>query len=693
MRRISEHRRIAVVGAGVSGLVAAAELHRAGHDVHVFEAGEYPGGHTNTIDVETPGGRLAVDTGFIVFNELNYPNFERMLAELGVASQPTDMSFSVSDGRGGFEWATTGPRGLFARPAHALDPRFHRMLRDLVRFNREARKLVGSGGRGPSLRRFLADGRYSDYFVERLLVPQASAVWSANPAQMWRFPASFLAQFFDNHRVLQLRDRPSWRSITGGSRRYVEALIAPFHERVNLRAPVRRVHRVPGGVVIALDDSCERFDEVVIAVHSDVALRMLADPAPAETDILGAIPYQRNEAVLHTDASLMPQRRSAWASWNYHLIDRPTGRTTVTYHMNRLQSLVADRDYLVTLNLTDAIDPATVIRSSTTRTRSLRRKGWPRSPAGPRSLASVASTTAAPIGGGGSTRTASGRPCGSREARWPRALPLPKRGVSDRLRGAAEPAMRSSRGPHERVRRIRGMGCASPSGESPTPSATGCSCRCSTSGSSPGSSMRFHSGRLAGRRRRASSRRLSRRRRFDLASTPGTWRSTSAAGRRGPSGCLRTRGISGSASTRSRSSSSIRRTAVEAVIAEVTNTPWGERTTYVLDWDGPEQWTDHRPLREGDARVAVSAHGTALRDLGDPAGPETRRCDPQSRGRPRGLRCFNGTTPLRGHPHANDAAAVPVSADDRRDARAYLRERAATQASRSPVSSPSGGER
>ena len=362
MRRIAEHRRIAVVGAGVSGLVAAAELHRAGHDVHVFEAGDYPGGHTNTIDVETPGGQLAVDTGFIVFNELNYPNFERMLAELGVASQPTDMSFSVSDGRGRFEWATTGPRGLFARPAHALDPRFHRMLRDLVRFNREARKLVGSGGQGPSLRRFLADGGYSDYFVERLLVPQASAVWSADPAQMWRFPAGFLAQFFDNHRVLQLRDRPSWRSITGGSRRYVEALIAPFHERVNLRAPVRRVHRVPDGVVIALDDSCERFDEVVIAVHSDVALRMLADPAPAETEVLGAIPYQQNEAVLHTDASLMPQRRSAWASWNYHLIDRPTGRTTVTYHMNRLQSLVADRDYLVTLNLTEAIDPATIIR-------------------------------------------------------------------------------------------------------------------------------------------------------------------------------------------------------------------------------------------------------------------------------------------------------------------------------------------
>ena len=362
MRRFADSKRIAVVGAGVSGLVAAAELHRAGHDIHVFEAAGYPGGHTNTIDVETPAGPLPVDTGFIVFNELNYPNFERMLGELGVASQAADMSFSVSDDRGGFEWATTGPRGLFAKPAHALDPRFHRMLRDLVRFNREARKLVGSGGHGPSLRRFLADGGYSEYFVERLLVPQASAVWSADPAQMWSFPAGFLAEFFENHRVLQLRGRPAWRSITGGSRRYVEALIAPFRDRVHLRTPVRRIHRVPRGVVVALDDSCERFDEVVMAVHSDVALGLIADPSPAEAEVLGAIPYQQNRAVLHTDTRLMPQRRSAWASWNYHLIDRPTGRTTVTYYMNRLQSLVADRDYLVTLNLSEAIDPDAIIR-------------------------------------------------------------------------------------------------------------------------------------------------------------------------------------------------------------------------------------------------------------------------------------------------------------------------------------------
>ena len=356
-------KRTAIVGAGVSGLVAAAELHRAGHDVHVFEAGPYAGGHTNTIDVETPGRRWAVDTGFIVFNERNYPNFERMLGELGVASQPTNMSFSVSDGRGGFEWATRGPRALFARPGHALDPKFHRMLRDLARFNREVRRLAGRRGGGPSLRRFLADGGYSEYFVERLLVPQASAIWSADPQQMWRFPAGFLAEFFDNHGVLQLRGRPAWRTVSGGSRRYVEALIAPFRDRVHLCTPVRHVLRHTGSVSIGLDDSTERFDEVVIAVHSDRALRILADPSRAEAEVLGAIPYQRNEAVLHSDASLMPRRRAAWASWNYHLTEEPAGRTTVTYDMNRLQSLGADRDFFVTLNRTEAIDPAAVIRT------------------------------------------------------------------------------------------------------------------------------------------------------------------------------------------------------------------------------------------------------------------------------------------------------------------------------------------
>jgi uncharacterized protein len=356
-----EKRRIAIVGAGVSGLVAASELQRAGHAIDVFEGGPYAGGHTNTVEVETPGGRWAVDTGFIVFNDRNYPNFERMLSELGIPSQPTNMSFSVSDGRG-FEWGTRSPRALFARPGHVLDPQFHRMLLDLVRFNRDAQRLVGRIGEGPSLRRFLADGDYSDYFVERLLVPQASAVWSADPDELWTFPARFLAEFFDNHGVLQLFGRPAWRTVSGGSRRYVEALIAPFRDRVHLRTPVRRVLRHSDSVEILLDGSSESFDEVVFAVHSDQALRMLADPSRAEEEVLGAIPYQCNETVLHTDASLMPRRRSAWASWNYHLTEEPSGRTTVTYDMNRLQSLEADPGFLVTLNRTEAIDPKAVVR-------------------------------------------------------------------------------------------------------------------------------------------------------------------------------------------------------------------------------------------------------------------------------------------------------------------------------------------
>jgi predicted NAD/FAD-binding protein len=356
-------KRVAVVGAGVSGLVAAAELHRAGHDVHVFDGGEHAGGHTNTVDVETATGTIAVDTGFIVFNQRNYPNFERMLFELGVDSRPADMSFSVSDGQGGFEWATRGPRGLFARPGNVFDPRFHRMLRDLVRFNREARALLGTRDEGPSLRRFLADGRYSEYFVKRLLIPQASAVWSADPEQFWSFPAAFLAEFFDNHGVLQLMGRPGWRTIPGGARRYVEALTSPFRDRVHQRSPVREISRRPDGVRFRAGDLIASFDEVVIATHSDQALAMLTDPSDAERRVLGAIPYQQNEAVLHTDARLMPWRHSARASWNYHLTDRPTGRTTVTYDMKRLQSLRADSELLVTLNRTDAVDPATVIRS------------------------------------------------------------------------------------------------------------------------------------------------------------------------------------------------------------------------------------------------------------------------------------------------------------------------------------------
>jgi predicted NAD/FAD-binding protein len=351
-----------VIGAGVSGLVAARELDGAGHDVTVLEAGPRAGGHSNTVVVEDEAGSWSVDTGFIVLNDRNYPNFERLLAELGVQTQPADMSFGVSDGRGRFEWSTRGPRGVFACGANLLDHRFHRMLLDLPRFFRDARGLIGAPGGGPGLSDFLAERGYSEYFAERMIGPQVSAVWSADPARLGEFPAGFLAEFLDNHGALQLTGRPRWRTIPGGSRRYVERLTAPLGDRLRLAAPVREVRRLPGGVRVATDAGAETYDDVVIATHSDVALRMLADPSPAEREVLGAIPYQPNEAVLHTDKRLLPRRRAAWASWNFHLVAEEVGRTTVTYDMNRLQSLAAERRYLVTLNRGDAIDPGKVIR-------------------------------------------------------------------------------------------------------------------------------------------------------------------------------------------------------------------------------------------------------------------------------------------------------------------------------------------
>jgi predicted NAD/FAD-binding protein len=355
--------RIAIIGAGVSGLVAAHELQRT-HDVTVFEAGAYAGGHTNTIRVETDGGAYDVDTGFIVFNDRNYPRFEALLDELGVPSQPSEMSFSVSDEARRFEYNGATLNGLFATRRNLASPRFARMIADLARFNRDAPGLLDRPDDGISLRDWLALQEYSRDFVERLIVPQASAVWSADPDQLWNFPARFLAQFFANHGMLGFRDRPNWRTVTGGSRRYVEALTAGWGERLRLNTPVVAVERFPDGVdVTPAGGAAERFDEVVIAAHADQALAILADASDPERAILGAFPYQRNEAVLHTDRALLPRRRRAWASWNYHLLDAPTGRTTVTYHMNRLQSLDADVELCVTLNRTEAIDPAKVVRT------------------------------------------------------------------------------------------------------------------------------------------------------------------------------------------------------------------------------------------------------------------------------------------------------------------------------------------
>lgn len=358
--------RIAIVGAGVSGLVCAHMLHRD-HELVVFEAADHAGGHVNTVHVETETGAYDVDTGFIVFNDRNYPGFERLLRELDVASTPSQMSFGVSDG-GDFEYNGASPNGLFASRRQAVTPSFHRMIADLVRFNRDARRLLAYD-EDPSLRDWLAGRRYSDAFVERLIVPQAAAVWSADPAQMWSFPARFMVEFFDNHGMLGFRDRPQWRVVAGGSRNYVEALTRPWRGRLRLSTPVTEIYRHPSHVTVSSrGGEPERFDAVVIATHSDQALALLGDPSEHEHELLGTIPYQPNEAVLHTDRSMLPRRRRAWASWNFHLDGGApgsgvAGRCTVTYHMNRLQSLRADREFCVTLNRTAAIDPELIIRT------------------------------------------------------------------------------------------------------------------------------------------------------------------------------------------------------------------------------------------------------------------------------------------------------------------------------------------
>ncbi len=353
-------QKIAIVGTGISGLVCAHRLQRE-HDITVFEAEHRVGGHTNTVRVDAADGTHWVDTGFIVYNDRNYPNFEPLLAELGVKTQRSRMSFSVSDGTGGFEYSGS-PRGLFAQPANAANPRFLRMVRDLVRFNREVRSLLElAPDEGPSLREFLDAGGYGEWFTERLIVAQASAVWSADPGQLWSFPAAFLARFFHNHGMLGFTGRPQWRTVTGGSRRYVEEITRPFADRIRLGAPVRSLERTGDGVLVAADGcETELFDEVVVAAHADQALAMLGRPTAAERDVLGAVAYQPNQAVLHTDTSLMPRRRAAWAAWNAHLV--PGAREArLTYWMNLLQSLESDTEYLVSLNMSDRIDPTKVI--------------------------------------------------------------------------------------------------------------------------------------------------------------------------------------------------------------------------------------------------------------------------------------------------------------------------------------------
>ena len=350
--------KIAIVGTGVAGLVCAHRLHPR-HDVTVFEAEPRIGGHVHTIEL-APG--LAVDTGFIVYNERTYPGFTKLLAELGVETQPSDMSFGVRCERSGLEWASRSLASVFADPTNLVRPSFLRMLRDLARFQRDARALLATPEEKLSLGEFLAGRGYAGELTDHCIVPMGAAIWSAAPERFLDFPAVSFARFFENHGLLSLRSEVRWRVVRGGSARYVAKLAAPFRERIHTGTRVTAVQRGAGGVTLVAAGRARRFDRVILAVHSDQALALLDPPSAAERRVLPAIRYQANEAVLHTDPGVMPRRRRAWASWNYRIPREPLAHVQVTYHMNRLQGLATPEPYFVTLNDDGAIDPQRVLR-------------------------------------------------------------------------------------------------------------------------------------------------------------------------------------------------------------------------------------------------------------------------------------------------------------------------------------------
>lgn len=346
-------QRIAVIGAGISGLGAAWALARH-HDVAVFEANATPGGHANTVDIDYDGLPIAVDTGFIVFNDWNYPNLTRLFAQLDVPAIKSDMSFAVSVGQGELEWSGNNLATLFAQKRNLLRPGFHRMWRDILRFNKGAvADLAASRMTGLSLGDYLARGRYSDSFMLDYLLPMGAAIWSAPLAEMMEFPAETFANFFRNHGLLSIDDRPQWYTVQGGSREYVKRLLANGDFALHLHTPVHAVQRTEDGVSVITARGTTHFDQVVLACHADQALRLLDDQATSQQrSLLGSFRFQPNRAVLHRDPALMPRRRKVWASWNY--LSEPRRdlqrRVGLTYWMNLLQSIDANRPLFVTMN-------------------------------------------------------------------------------------------------------------------------------------------------------------------------------------------------------------------------------------------------------------------------------------------------------------------------------------------------------
>ena len=354
--------KIAIIGSGIAGLTCAYVLNRR-HDIRVFEASSWIGGHTHTVEVSHNGETQSVDTGFIVFNDWTYPNFIRLLGQIGVKFKPTEMSFSVCDPASGLEYNGNNLNSLFAQRRNLLSPGFWGMLRDILRFNKAAlldlqQQRIAAD---TTLGQYLKDQGYGERFIQHYIVPMGSAIWSMSRVQMLGFPLQFFVRFFKNHGLLSVNNRPQWCVIEGGSSRYIEPLTASFREHIRLDCPVQRVERDETGVLIHSAAGSERFDKVVFACHSDQALQLLASPSRAEREILQALPYADNDVVLHTDTRLLPRRRLAWASWNYRLDASGDKAAAVTYDMNILQGLKSDTTFCVSLNQTAVIDPTQIL--------------------------------------------------------------------------------------------------------------------------------------------------------------------------------------------------------------------------------------------------------------------------------------------------------------------------------------------
>lgn len=363
--------KIAIIGSGIAGLTSAYLLHK-NHDVTVFEKNDYVGGHTHTVPVEVHGQIYHVDTGFIVFNDRTYPKFRALMREIGVTWQDTEMSFSVRDPDTGLEYNGHNLNTLFAQRKNLFSPRFHRLIRGILKFNKAAKNAYQSGANLDELTlgEFLREQHISPLVSDFYLLPMVAAIWSASLQEAEAFPLGFFLRFFENHGLLNVADRPQWATIDGGSSAYIKPLTQGFAERIHTQTKIKAVHRrehEEGAILIEFEDGpSQAFDEVIFACHSDEALALLAQPTAAEQTVLGAIRYQTNDVVLHTDVRLLPRNKRAWASWNYLLHNDDAARTrpsSVSYNMNILQRLEAPDVFCVTLNNTTAIQPDKILRS------------------------------------------------------------------------------------------------------------------------------------------------------------------------------------------------------------------------------------------------------------------------------------------------------------------------------------------